>query len=248
MPSLATVPTQAYSTSIAHDAAQVRAAQRLRTAVFGDELGAALPGALDSTQFDTDEFDAVCDHLIVTHEPTGEVVGTYRLLPPGRTRSLYSAGEFDVSALAPLRGSLIEAGRSCVHPDHRGGSVINLMWSALARYMLLSGHRYLAGCASVPLADGGRAAISTWRLAESRHAAPANYRVQPHQPWSGPSHAERPSYAHVPPLLRGYLRLGAWVCGPPAHDEAFGVADFFVLLRLDHLDERYLRYFLGDAR
>ncbi|MBK1784225.1 GNAT family N-acetyltransferase [Prauserella cavernicola] len=243
MSSLSTVQRSAYGASIAHTPEQVRAAQRLRTAVFGGELGATLPGELD-----VDEFDDVCDHLVVEHEPTGEVVGTYRLLPPGRSRELYSSGEFDVENLDPLRESLVEAGRSCVHPDHRGGAVINLMWSALARYTLLSGNRFLAGCASVPLADGGRAAAATRQLAESRHAAPGEFRVQPHRPWAPTPSVEKPTYADVPPLLRGYLRLGAWVCGPPAHDPEFGVADFFVLLPLDRVDERYLRYFLGDGR
>ncbi|PRX45522.1 putative hemolysin [Prauserella shujinwangii] len=244
MATLAEVPTHAYTVSIAHTPGQIRAAQRLRYSVFAGELGARIAGGLDS-----DDFDEFCDHLIVEHQPTGAVVGTYRLLPPGRTERLYSAGEFDVSALAGLRGGLVEAGRSCVHPDHRGGAVINLMWSALARYALLGGHTHLAGCASVPLADGGRAAATTWQLADTRHAAPAELRVRPHLPWV-PARPlrERPSYAHVPPLLRGYLRLGAVVCGPPAHDPAFGVADFFVLLRLDSIDERYARFLLGADR
>lgn len=245
MPSATTVPTHDYTVSIAHTAAQLRAAQRLRRDVFAGELGAKLPDELDR-----DEFDDSCDHLIVEH--AGEVVGTYRLLPPGRSERLYSSGEFDLEELRPLLGSLVEAGRSCVHPDHRGGQVINLMWAGLARYTLLSGMRYLAGCASVPLADGGHSAESTWWLAQRRHLSPSNLRVRPHVPWNpsntAPSAAEKPSYAHVPPLLRGYLRLGAWVCGPPAHDPDFGVADFFVLLPLDRIDERYLRHFLGQVR
>ncbi|PWV82544.1 Putative hemolysin [Prauserella marina] len=244
MPSLSTVPTRAYSASIAHTPAQIEAAQRLRTSVFAGELGVAFEGELD-----TDEFDEVCDHLIVEHETTREVVGTYRLLPPGRSSRLYSAGEFDVSALEPYLPSLIEAGRSCVHPDHRGGAVINMMWSAMARYTLLSGHRYLAGCASVPLGDGGKSATSTWELAKTKHLSPPDLRVRPHHPWL-PSQrdGQRPTYAQLPPLLRGYLRLGAWVCGPPAFDPDFDVADFFVLLPLDNIDERYLRYFLGEDR
>ncbi|NIJ14720.1 putative hemolysin [Saccharomonospora amisosensis] len=242
MPSPATVPTREYTVSIAHTPAQVEAAQRLRRAVFVDEFNAALPGELDR-----DEFDDRCDHLIVEHADT--VVGTYRLLPPGRTDRLYSSGEFDLAALRPLRESLIEAGRSCVHPDHRGGQVINLMWGALARYALLSGARHLAGCASVSLADGGQACANTWQLARRRHLSPAHLRVEPHLPWNAtPTTDERPSYARVPPLLRGYLRLGAWVCGPPAHDPDFGVADFFVLLPLDRIDDRYLRHFLGQTR
>ncbi|WP_199430975.1 GNAT family N-acetyltransferase [Qaidamihabitans albus] len=244
MSALSTVPTRTYTASIADTPAQVRAAQRLRRNVFAGELGATITG-----EADVDAFDELCDHLIVEHEPTGEVVGTYRLLPPGRTDRLYSAGEFDISALTPLRADLVETGRSCVHPDHRGGAVINLMWSALARYALLGGHRYVAGCGSVPLADGGRAASSTWQIADTRHSSPSGLRVRPHLPWI-PARPlrERASYAHLPPLLRGYLRLGAWVCGPPAHDPAFGVADFFVLLRLDRMNERYARHLLGERR
>lgn len=158
-----------YTTSIADTREKVRAVQRLRHRVFAGELGARLndPGS----DLDTDEFDEQCDHLIVEHNPSGEVVGTYRLLPPGRGERLYSESEFDLCALAPLRPSLLEAGRSCVHPDHRSGAVITLMWSALARYALLSGHRYLAGCASVPLDDGGVVAMAIRRLTDDGHAA-----------------------------------------------------------------------------
>ncbi|MQA08336.1 MAG: GNAT family N-acetyltransferase [Pseudonocardiaceae bacterium] len=237
-----------YTVTLAASRAEIRAAQRLRYEVFHEEVGAELhtpvPGA------DVDEFDERCDHLIVRHVPTDSVVGTYRLLPPGRAGRLYSDGEFELGALDGVRDSLVEAGRSCVHPAHRDGAVITLMWAAVGRYVMLAGHRYLAGCASVPLADGGHSASGTWRLARAKHLAPQEFRVHPHLPWDPPMAEEtgKPSYAHVPALLRGYLRLGAWVCGPPAHDPDFGVADFFVLLPLDRVGERYLRYFLGDAR
>lgn len=197
---------------------------------------------------DADAFDELCDHLVVTHEPTGELVGTYRILPPHRSPVPYSATEFDLADLAPLAGDIVEAGRSCVAPAHRNGSVITLMWSALARYTLLAGHGHLGGCASVPLGDGGHAATSAWHLASTRHASPAEYRVRPHRPWLPPRASDRPRYSDLPPLLRGYLRLGAWVCGPPAHDPDFDVADFYVLLPLADVDDRYLRYLLGDDR
>ncbi|NDZ99974.1 GNAT family N-acetyltransferase, partial [Streptomyces sp. SID10116] len=158
MPStpLVATPPSSYVTSIADTTEQIRAAQRLRHRVFAEELGAALDTPLPG--HDIDAFDDLADHLIVTDTSSGDVVGTYRIIPPGRARRSYSDGEFDLVALNALRSSTVEAGRSCVHPDHRSGAVITLMWSALARYVLLSGHRYLAGCASVPLADGGRAA------------------------------------------------------------------------------------------
>lgn len=246
MSSTSTVATRAatvapYTSSIAGTDDQVRAAQRLRHKVFAGEFGAERDTA-------GRELDAACDHLIVEHEPTGEIVGTYRLLPPGRRAQLYSETEFDLGALDPIRSSLVEAGRSCVHPQHRSGAVINQMWSALARYVLLSGHRYLAGCASVSLADDGIAATDTAWIVRQKHSSPADLRVRPHHPWPVPEPAGRPSPAQVPALLRGYLRLGAWVCGPPAHDPGFGVADFFVLLQLNRIDQRYLRYFLGEGR
>ncbi|MFI9028191.1 GNAT family N-acetyltransferase [Streptomyces sp. NPDC053560] len=244
-----TTGTSTYVTSLADSTAQVRAAQRLRHLVFGEELGATLDPALAG--HDTDAFDGLADHLIVTESATGEVVGTYRLLPPGRTERSYSDGEFDLGALAGIRSSMIEAGRSCVHPDHRSGAVINLMWAALARYVLLSGHRYLAGCASVSLGDGGADAASAWSLCAAKHAPPAGMTVRPHRPWRPSASAEaaaKPSLTRVPPLFRGYLRLGAWVCGAPAHDPEFDVADFFVVLDMEQLNDRYYRYFLGESR
>ncbi|MBB3049325.1 putative hemolysin [Prauserella isguenensis] len=213
----------------------------------GLNAGHGVPSA-GHAGLDADAFDELCDHLVVTHEPTGELVGTYRILPPNRSPVPYSSTEFDLADLAPLADDIVEAGRSCVAPAHRNGSVITLMWSALARYTLLAGHRYLGGCASVPLGDGGHAATSVWHLASTRHASPPEYRVRPYRPWLPPHAADHPRYADLPPLLRGYLRLGAWVCGPPAHDPDFDVADFYVLLPLADVDDRYLRYLLGDDR
>ena len=92
-------------------------------------------------------------------------------------------------------------------------------------------------------ADGALAA-GVWDIVRTRHLAPEQYRVLPHQPWQADL-VSRPARASVPPLLRGYLRLGAWVCGPPAHDRDFRVADFLVLLELNRVDPRYLRHFLG---
>ena len=238
---LLSAPT--YTMLVADDAATVEAAQRLRYDVFAGELGARLGG---TGGHDVDEFDAYCDHLVVREDATGAVVGTYRMLPPGRLARRYADAEFDLRALDPLRDTLVETGRSCVHPDHRAGAVINLMWAGIARYLHLGGHRWLGGCASVPLADGGAVASGVHALVTAGHLAPPALRVRPREPWRpGPGPAGRVA---VPPLLRGYLRLGAWVCGEPAYDPDFGCADFYVLLGLDRVDPRYLRHFLGETR
>ncbi len=234
-----------YSLLLTTDADDVAAAQALRYRVFAGEIGARLDTPVPG--FDVDRFDSFCDHLVVREDATGEIVGTYRMLPPHRARDaggLYSDGEFDLGRLDPLRDSLVETGRSCVHPDHRAGSVVGLVWAGIARYMLLTGNRWLVGCASVPLADDGEQAAGVWEKVRDKHLAAEQYRVQPRNPWDVDS-APRHRTLGLPPLLRGYLRLGAWVCGPPAHDPDFGVADFFVLLGLDHMDDRYVRFFLG---
>jgi putative hemolysin len=235
-----------YSLLLTTDADEVRAAQRLRHQVFAEELGAALKSPEPGV--DADRFDAFCDHLVVREDATGHLVGTYRVLPPERASAagaLYCESEFAVDALAPLRPSLVEAGRSCVHPDHRAGAVVGLVWAGLARYMLLTGNNWLVGCASVPLADGGHLAAAVADRVAERHLAPEPYRVRPLRPWD-PTGIERPATSTLPPLLRGYLRLGAVVCGDPAFDPDFGCADFLVLLSLEHMDARYARFFLGQ--
>ncbi|MEU1055940.1 GNAT family N-acyltransferase [Streptomyces sp. NPDC005876] len=264
-------PATRYTVSLARDEDEVRAAQRLRHDVFAGELGVLLSGPRPG--LDSDAFDAYCDHLLVREETTGQVVGTYRLLPPERAAvagRLYSEGEFDLGALDPLRPELVEVGRSCVHPGHRDGAVIGLIWAGIARYMTDRGYAWLAGCCSIPLTDGGTLAAATWDRVRERHLAPAEYRVRPLLPWTSrpavpaasavPAVPTTPAVPAVPTtpavpaartdlpaLLRGYLRLGAWVCGEPAHDPDFGVADLYVLLPMSRVHPRYLRHFLSLA-
>jgi putative hemolysin len=242
-PSQPSAPTR-YTVTLARDEEDVRAAQRLRHDVFAGEMGALLPSPQPG--HDIDAFDAYCDHLLVREEVTGQVVGTYRLLPPERAAiagRLYSEGEFDLTALDTIRPGLVEVGRSCVHPDHRDGTVIGLIWAGIARYMVDRGHEWLAGCCSIPIADGGTLASAAWERARAKHLAPEEYRVRPLLPWQ-PSVPDAPR-TELPALLRGYLRLGAWVCGEPAHDVDFGVADLYVLLPMSRVNPRYLRHFLS---
>ena len=257
-----TATASGYTLLVADDPTLITAAQRLRYRVFAGELGATLHS--DVPGLDTDEFDAHCDHLVVRDDRTREVVGTYRMLPPGRLSQRYADREFDLTRLDVMRDVLVETGRSCVHPDHRNGAVINLIWAGIARYLHLHGLRWLGGCASVSLDDGGATAAAVRDLMLARHLSPPALRVKPRRPWipamspvdgSGSQRGVRraePESSHVdgrpaiPPLLRGYLRLGAWMCGEPAYDADFDCADFFVLLSLDRVHPRYLKHFLGE--
>ncbi|MBW4716554.1 GNAT family N-acetyltransferase [Saccharothrix obliqua] len=236
-----------YSLLVARDGAEVVAAQRLRHQVFAGEMGATLRSPVAG--HDVDPFDEHCDHLVVRDDRTGEIVGTYRMLPPERAAEaggLYSDTEFDLTRLAALRPGVVETGRSCVHPDHRNGAVVSLVWAGIARYMLLSGHSWLVGCASVPLHDGGSYAAGVWDVVRAKHYAPEEHRVTPRKPWDVDA-VPRPAKVVLPPLLKGYLRLGARVCGRPALDKDFGVADLLVLLGMEHVDQRYLKFFLGET-
>ncbi len=243
-----------YRVTLAADSLDVLAAQQLRYDVFGAECGAITPGP---DGLDADEFDDLCDHLVVrciggSDDVRGGAVATYRLLPPHandsdpRSHGLYSHTEFDLAPLESILESTVEAGRSCVASAHRGAAPISLLWGGIARYMQLTGYRYLMGCASISLADGGGDAASFADLVEARHLAPEHLRCRPRTAFDATG-IVRPARRVVPPLLRGYLRLGAVVCGPPAIDSAFGTADFLVLLDLEKADQRYLRFFLGES-
>jgi len=227
---------------LARGPADLAAAQALRYRVFAEEMGATLASAAQGT--DQDEFDLYCDHLLVRDTESDRVVGTYRILPPHRREQigrLYSESEFDLARLAHLQPALIEVGRSCVHPDHRSGAAILMLWAGLAQYMRRGQYRHLIGCASAPLADGGMQAAGLRDKLQSYMADP-EYRVFPHLPFPHERIA-RPASVELPPLIKGYLRLGAKVCGEPAWDPDFNSADFLIWLSLENLQPRYARHF-----
>jgi putative hemolysin len=234
--------------SLADSEWEVLEAQRLRFKVFADEMGARLPGR--DLGLDRDMYDPYCEHLVVRDEDTGEVVGTYRILTghqAGRIGGFYSEEEFDLARLQHLRGCMAEVGRACVHPEYRNGATIALLWSGLARFILSRGYEYVIGCASVGMGDGGNSAASIYNSVRQFAMCPIEYRVFPRHPF--PIEALDGSMpAAVPPLIKGYLRLGAYVCGDPAWDPDFNTADLLMLLPLSRVDKRYARHFLKDER
>jgi len=239
---------------LARNAREIEAAQRLRYSIFCDEMGARLPFA--SSGVDRDPYDPWCDHLIVRDEQSGEIVGTYRILPPHNVEKAggyYSESEFDLSRLEPIRDQLVEVGRSCVRRDYRSGAVIALLWEGLVRYIREHGYGYLAGCASVSLSDGGQAATHLYRRLAKNHLCPPEYLVFPHHPLPNAfpdqkeaeaGSSDREKSVEIPPLLKGYIRAGAWICGEPAWDRDFNSADMFILLPLSRVSARYAKRFL----
>jgi putative hemolysin len=246
-----TADTPRYTLLLSTDAALIDDAQRLRHEVFTSEPGFDLTDDGHSNGRDADRFDEFCDHLLVREDHSGELVGCYRMLPPPgaiAAGGLYSATEFDVTELDALRPSLVEMGRAVVREDHRHGGVVLLMWAGILAYLDRCGYDYVTGCVSVPVQgapdEAPGAQIRAVRdFVRKRHAS--EYAVRPHRPvildGRGLDDIAPPARVSVPALMRGYLRLGAEVCGEPAHDPDFGVGDFPALLDKRKADVRYLQ-------
>jgi putative hemolysin len=228
--------------SMAISAEEVQEAQRLRFKVFAEEMGAQLP---DNNGLDIDGFDQFCDHLLVRDGETNQVIGTYRILSPQKSNEAggyYSAGEFDLSRLEHLFDRTVEVGRACVHQNYRNGGTITLLWAGLAKYMKMHHYEYMIGCASVGMSDGGHSAASLYHKLQDEALAPLEYRVFPHHALPIKTLRNDLQVA-CPPLIKGYLRLGAYICGEPAWDPYFNTADMLVMLPLSRMNPRYSAHF-----
>lgn len=236
-----------FHVALARNPDEVLEAQRLRFKVFSEELGARLESRIPG--HDTDLYDPHCTHLLVREAEYNKVVGTYRILSPSAARKVgnyYAENEFYINRLQNLRRSMVEIGRSCIHPDYRSGAVITLLWAGLANYMVSNNYEYLMGCASIGMADGGHNAANLFTQMGQESMAPAEYRVFPQHglPFERLANGQP---ALVPPLIRGYLRAGAWVCGEPAWDPDFNTADLLMLLPMSRMNARYSKHFVKPA-
>jgi putative hemolysin len=210
-------------------------------------MGASLPANAEG--LDIDEFDAYCDHLLVRDPETLRVIGTYRVLTPHKAVELgrlYSDSEFDLSRLNHLRPKMVEVGRSCVHQDYRSGAVIMALWSGLGQYMKQHDYEIMLGCASIPMADGGHYAASLYNSLSPEQMAPVENHAFPKLPLpldrlNGGLDVE------APPLIKGYLKLGAKICSAPAWDPDFNTADLLTMLRLSDMNPRYAKHFLDKV-
>jgi len=220
---------------LARNARDIAQTQRLRHRVFfaarsGDE-GAGI---------DRDRFDLFCDHLVV-RGASGEIVGTYRMLPAARAVAaggFYSQHEFDLDPLQALLPDTVEIGRACVDPRYRSGAVIGMLLGGLIAYVTEGRYRYVIGCASIPAGDPDEAARACRHLLSKYPVALARP-VQPRRPFPVGDGAIAAA-SGVPALIRTYLRLGAVICGPPAFDPEFGTADLLLLLDLARLNRSHV--------
>lgn len=226
---------------------EIASAQRLRFEVFSKELGAQLPSEKDG--FDIDHFDPYCHHLIAVDALNSKVIGTYRILPPSGARAAggyYIGQHYDLTPLHGIASSLIEVGRVCVHPDYRASQALPLLWSGLARYMRAHNWHYMIGSGSIPTRYGIEQALNVYQQLIEKYAAPKPLRLSALKKLAWPTRTA-PSKAEVPPLLRAYAQMGAWIAGEPFADEEFRCVDVPILLQFDQLNPRFAKRFFGEA-
>jgi putative hemolysin len=249
------------SVRIATTPAEVDAVQALRFCIFHEEMGARIDPASAIDRRDRDAYDAVADHLLVIDHAIGSgpegVVGTYRLIRSDAASQLgrfYSADEYDLDTLLRFPGELLELGRSCVAQAYRTRAVMQLLWRGVAAYVFLHQIDLMFGCASLPGTDPDAMATELTYLYENHLAPPAlrpralseRYvdmrRVDPKSldPTRG--------LARLPPLIKGYLRLGGFVGDGAVIDEAFNTIDVAVIVKTDLITDKYYRHYERQLR
>ncbi|WP_372885803.1 GNAT family N-acetyltransferase [Shimia sp.] len=241
-----------FTLRLARSPEDIMAAQRLRYRVFVEELGGHGAMVDDANRLEKDRFDAHFEHLILIDEalqadPLDRVVGVYRLLNAqgaAAAGQFYSEDEYDLGALKSSGRKLLELGRSCLHPDYRGGSAMFVLWSGLAEYILENEIEILFGVASFHGADSQEFAEAL-SLLHHRHLAPGPLRVRarqrPFQPMDLIPEAEidrRRAMRAVPALIKAYLRLGGYVGEGAFVDHAFNTTDVCLILDVARMNEK----------
>jgi len=246
---------------IATSPAEIDAVQALRYRVFYQEMGARPDPEAARSLRDVDAYDAVADHLLVMDHQMGDgpdaVVGTYRLIrreAAARVGRFYSADEYDISKMLSFPGSILELGRSCVNLEHRGRATMQLLWSGIAAYVNLHSIDLMFGCASLPGIDPDENAERLTYL-YANHLAPEEIRpralesrfIEMRRMDPATLDARR-TLAGLPPLVKGYLRLGGFVGDGAVIDTQFNTTDVAVVVKTELVTEKYLRHYGRQTR
>ncbi|MEO5336446.1 MAG: GNAT family N-acetyltransferase [Magnetospirillum sp. WYHS-4] len=245
-----------FEVRLAETALDLDAAQALRYHVFYDEMGARPTPEMERLRRDFDRFDELCDHLLVIdidqREASPFVVGTYRLRRRsalGRGQGFYTAGEFDLGPLMSCTGEVMELGRSCVHPAYRGGAVMQILWRGLAEYVFRHEVGWMFGCASFPGIDPA-AHAQAFSYLHHCHRAPRQLRPSALGPQAVDMDLlprrdldEKAAKAALPPLVKGYLRLGGMVGEGAVIDTQFNTIDVCVVVETAQVTGRYLKHY-----
>ncbi len=250
------IDTETLTVRLAESPLEIEAAQQLRYNVFYEEMGAVPSLTARRTKSDADGFDGICDHLLVIDRARSNgkpfVVGTYRLLRRSVAETaggFYSRHEYDLQSLMSYPGEIVELGRSCVHADYRTGAVMQLLWRGIAEYLDSHGIGMMFGCASFPGTDPD-AIKSGLSYLHHYHLAPADIRPRALDDQYvcmekvDPEGLDRRSaLRELPPLIKGYLRLGGVVGEGAVIDQQFNTTDICVIVECNSITEKYLRHY-----
>jgi putative hemolysin len=244
--------TRELEVRIAQNQLEIEQTLALRYEIFNLEMGEGLPESR-ATSKDRDEYDYYCDHLIVLDKTNNQIAGTYRILRrevAKKNIGFYSETEFYLDKLYTLPEEVAEVGRSCVHKDYRDGSAISLLWAGLGEYMHTYNLRYLMGCGSIHSVDPKEASLA-YAYLRDKGCLTDEFGVRPKE-----SHILQGLETDlkvenwtqiqktIPPIIKGYVRLGANICGLPAVDRVFQTTDVFVLFDRKGVDQRYGKHYL----
>jgi putative hemolysin len=239
---------------------EIDAVQALRYRVFFEEMTAHPTPEVAAARRDFDEFDEHCDHLMVIDTSLGDgaeaVVGTYRFLrrsAAARIGRFYSQGEYNIRRLLQGHDEIMEVGRSCVAPGHRRQQTMQLMWRAIAQYVQHYNVTLMFGCASFPGTNPDAHALPLSYLGYT-HLAPLAMRPKALRERYVdmrrlPREAIDPkaAVAALPPLIKGYLRLGGFVGDGAVVDEQFDTTDVSIVVKTDWVTGKYVRHYSRDA-
>ena len=246
---------------LAASAADIDAVQALRYRIFYETMGAKPSPQMAGNRRDSDPFDEICDHLMVLDHSRGigadAVVGTYRLIRREAARRcgrFYSAAEYDISRLVAYPGPILELGRSCADPAYRARAVMPLLWSGIATYVFHYDIELMFGCASLPGTDPDQLAVPLSYLYHHRLAPPelrtralAERYVDMQRLPPESIDAER-TLGTLPPLIKGYLRLGGFVGDGAVIDHQFNTTDVCVVVKTDLVAAKYSRHYVRQSR
>ena len=250
-----------FEVRLAQTVAEIEAAQALRYRVFYEEMSAQPSAEMKAIGRDFDPFDEVCDHLLVLDRRRGEgpegIVGTYRLIrrpAAAKMGRFYSSAEYDIQKMLDYPGEVLELGRSCIARDARNTATMQMLWRGIALYAYHYNIQVMFGCASIPGTDPTQHAQALSYLYH-HHLAPPEIRVraQPHRyvkmdMLEPGGYDPRKAMARVPPLIKGYLRLGGFVGDGAVIDHEFNSTDVFITVKTELVTEKYIRHYERGMR
>lgn len=250
---------------LAESASEIEASQRLRYRVFVEEMAAEATAARRDSGREFDAYDEFCEHLLVfdldrcesEDGDAGGVVGTYRFMRRAEAAAaggFYTSGEYDIAKLERVEGEILEVGRSCIDTAYRDGATIQLLWKGISAYVFHYDVAFLFGCASLPSVEPDDLAVPLSFLYHN-HLAPEDLRVRALPELyvdmnriPAESIDRREAQKALPPLLKGYLRLGGFVGDGAVVDRDFGTTDVCLILKTDWASDRYRKHYTRESQ